>query len=183
MTALTRFRIAIVAPFPHSHDQLEGWMTRISSIDYQFKGISRIYVNFSESHDDSRCKEIVRDKERAEVLVNPLGPNSAAFMSDLAVTVDAIYVHTLHLAEHILPWLNTGKVYVDIHGATPEEEESLGNAHLRDRYEIVEQAVLQEAHCCICVSEAMAVHYAEKYPLLRPNWLTIPVSVTFSANI
>ena len=182
MTALTRFRIAIVAPFPHSHDQLEGWMTRISSIDYQFRGMPRIYVNFSESHDDSRCKEIARDKERAEVVLNPSGKKSAAFMSDLAAAVDAIYVHTLHLAEHVLPWLNTGKVYVDIHGVTPEEEESLGNAHLRGRYEIVEQAVLQGAQCCICVSEAMAEHYAEKYPLLRPNWLTIPVSATFAAN-
>ena len=182
MIALPQFRIAIVAPFPHPHVQLEGWMTRISSIDYQFKGIPRIYLNFSESHDDSRFDEVAHDDERSEVLLNPLGKNSAAFMSELTASVVAIYVHTLHLAEHILPWLNTGKVYVDIHGVTPEEEESLGNVHLRGRYEIVEEAVLQRAHCCICVSEAMAEHYGKKYPLLRPNWLTIPITATLPSD-
>ena len=183
MTALTRFRIAIVAPFPHSHLPFEGWMTRIASIDYLFEGIPRIYLNFSENHNDSHCQEIKHDNHRAEALLNPLGKISAAFVSNLAETIDAFYVHTLHLAEHILPWLNTGKVYVDIHGVTPEEEELLGNLHLRKRYEAVEQAVLQGAKCCISVSEAMADHYAKKYPWLSPNWLTIPVTATFAGGV
>ena len=175
------FRIAIIAPFPHPHIIHEGWMSRISSIDEQLKGLVRIYLNFSEEHDDSRCNEIRHDEERAEVFLNPLGKNSAAFVSDLAASVDAFYVHTLHLVEHMLPWLRTGKVFVDIHGITPEEEELLGNVHLRERYEAVEREVLQGARCCICVSRAMTEHYAKKYPLLTPKWLIIPVSVPFPA--
>ena len=175
------FRIAIIAPFPHPHVIHEGWMSRISSIDEQLKGLVRIYLNFSEEHDDSRCNEIRHDEERAEVFLNPLGKNSAAFVSDLAASVDAFYVHTLHLVEHMLPWLRTGKVFVDIHGITPEEEELLGNVHLRERYEAVEREVLQGAKCCICVSRAMIEHYTKKYPLLTPKWLIIPVSVPFSA--
>ena len=176
------FRVAIVAPFPHPHVIHEGWMSRISSIDEQLEGLARIYLNFSETHDDSRCAEVRHDAERAEVFLNPLGENSAAVVSALAEDVDAFYVHTLHLAEYVLPWLKTGKVYVDIHGVTPEEEELLGNVHLRERYEAVEREVLQGARCCICVSRAMAEHYAEKYPSLGPQWLTIPVNVPFSAT-
>lgn len=182
MTAPGDFRVAIVAPFPHPHVILEGWMSRISSIDEQLEGLTRIYLNFSETHDDSRCAEVRHDAERAEVFLNPLGKNSAAMVSALAESVDAFYAHTLHLAEYMLPWLKTGKVYVDIHGITPEEEDLLGNVHLRERYEAVERAVLQSAKCCISVSRAMAEHYAEKYPSLEPKWLTIPVNVPFSAT-
>ena len=181
--ALGDFRlVAIVAPFPHPHVIHEGWMSRISSIDEQLAGLARIYLNFSETHDDSRCTKVRHDAERAEVFLDPQGKNSAAVVSALAEDVDAFYVHTLHLAEYVLPWLKTGKVYVDIHGITPEEEEMLGNAHLRERYEAVEREVLRGAKCCICVSRAMAEHYAEKYPSLEPKWLTIPVSTSFSAT-
>lgn len=178
-----RFQLAIAAPFPHPLVPHEGWMSRIASIDDQLGGIQRIYLNFSEGHDDSRFEVTWHDRKRAEVLLSPLGENSTAFVSRLAETVGLFYVHTLHLAEHMLPWLHTGKVCVDIHGVTPEEEELLGNAHLRERYEAVERKVLRDARCCICVSEAMADHYAGKYPSLQPRWLTIPVSGFFPDDL
>ena len=127
MNAPTRYRIAIVAPFPHPHIPHEGWMTRISSVDNQLEGIPRIYLNYAEHHDDSQCDVLERDAERAEALLNTSGTNSAEFVSALVERVDAIYVHTLHLAEHIVPWLNTSRVFVDIHGITPEEEEMMGH--------------------------------------------------------
>lgn len=181
MIAPTRFRIAVVAPFPHPHLTLEGWMTRIAHIDAQLAGTPRIYLHFSEGHDDSQSAVVEHDAERAEALLAPGGEASTAFVSRLADTVDAFYVHTLHLAEHVLPWLDTGKVYVDIHGVTPEEEELLGRPHLRARYEAVEQAVLRDAACCIGVSRAMTAHYAAKYPSLSPRWLTVPVAPSFPA--
>ena len=179
MTVPGRFGIAIAAPFPGPDVPHEGWMTRIASIDRQLEGIPRIYLNFSGAHDDSQCEVTRHDPERAEVRINPLEARSTAFVSELAESVGLFYVHTLHLAEHVLPWLNTGKVCVDIHGVTPEEEELLGNPHLRERYEAVEREVLQGARCCIYVSEAMADHYADKYPSLRPTRLTIPVDPVF----
>ena len=181
MIAPTRFRIAVVAPFPHPHLTFEGWMTRIAHIDAQLAGTPRIYLHFSEGHDDSQSAVVEHDTERAEALLTPGGDASTAFVSRLADTVDAFYVHTLHLAEHVLPWLDTGKVYVDIHGVTPEEEELLGRPHLRARYEAVEQAVLRDAACCIGVSRAMTEHYAAKYPSLSPRWLTVPVAPSFPA--
>ena len=183
MTAPSRFRIAVVAPFPHPHLTLEGWMTRIASVDALLAGTPRIYLHFSEQHADAACTIREHDAERAEVLLTPGGSSSSAFVSGLAETVDAFYVHTLHLAEHVLPWLHTGKVHVDIHGVTPEEEELLGRSHLRARYEAVEQAVLRDAACCIGVSRAMTEHYAAKYPSIQPRWLTLPVVPGFRAAV
>ena len=181
MNAPNRYRVAVAAPFPHPHLTLEGWMTRIASIDALLAGTPRIYLHFSDAHADAPCTVVEHDAERAEALLVPGGKASTAFVSRLAATVDAFYVHTLHLAEHLLPWLDTGKVHVDIHGVTPEEEELLGRPHLRARYEAVEQAVLRDAACCIGVSRAMTAHYAEKYPSLRPRWLTVPVAPSFPA--
>ena len=170
MITANRFRVAVVAPFPHPHLTLEGWMTRIAQIDAQLAGMTRIYLHFSDAHRDAQCTLVDHDAERAEALLVPGGEASTAFVSRLAETVDAFYVHTLHLAEYLLPWLDSGKVHVDIHGITPEEEELLGRTHLRARYEAVEQAVLRDAACCIGVSRAMTEHYAAKYPSLRPRW-------------
>lgn len=179
MKAQDRFRIAIVAPFPSPHVPHEGWMTRIASIDRQLEGIQRVYLDFSEHHADFRGEIARHDRERAEVLLNPSGERSMDFVSRLADTVSLFYVHTLHLAEYMLPWLNTGKVSVDIHGVTPEEEDMLGRSHLRERYEAVEREVLGGARCCICVSDSMAEHYADKYPSLLPTWLTLPICPVF----
>ena len=182
MKASTRFKVAIVAPYPYPHMVQEGWMSRIWSIDNLFKGTQRIYLNFSKEHDDSQCKEIRKDLECAEILLNPRGKNSVDFVSKIMETVGTIYVHTLHLAEHVLPWLEIGKIYVDIHGITPEEEENMGNFHLKKRYENTERLVLKNANCCICVSGSMMDHYADKYPTIEPRWLTIPINIEIPSD-
>lgn len=171
--------VAFVGPCPEPTQIQEGWMSRINSIDRQLNGLRRVYLNFAKHHSDWRCEVIWRDDEHAEAYVNPAGPRSAALISRILDDVRLVYVHTLHLAEYILPWLATAKICVDIHGVTPEEEVMMGRPHLRERYEAVEQAVLKDAYRCIAVSDAMIEYYAEKYPDLHPNWLTIPVIETF----
>ena len=122
MIAPTRFRIAVVAPFPHPHLTFEGWMTRIAHIDAQLAGAPRIYLHFSEGHDDSQSAVVEHDTERAEALLTPGGDASTAFVSRLADTVDAFYVHTLHLAEHRPPVAGHRQGLRRLHGVTPEEE-------------------------------------------------------------
>ena len=183
MSTLDQYRIAVVAPFPHPSIPLEGWMARVVSIDRLFKGMPRIYLHFSITHRDTQDAVIQHDSERAEALLHPSGTNSAKLLSRLVEGVDAVYVHTLHLAEYLLPWLDTGKVYVDIHGVTPEEEKLAGYPGLADRYEAVEQAVLQHAKCCIGVSEAMIEYYKNKYLLLETRWLILPAKPFFLADL
>ena len=155
-------------------------MSRIGAIDLQFSGLRRIYLHFSEHHDDSEAAIVWRDAETAEARVNPHGRRSANLITRICGVVKIVYAHTLHLAEYILPWLDTGKVCVDIHGATPEEEEMLGRPELKERYEAVEQKVLAQAMRCIAVSNSMIQHYTDKYPLLSPSWITIPVFETYA---
>lgn len=167
--------IAIVAPYPSPQRIQEGWTSRIAAIDHAFSGLCRIYLNFAEHHDDSAVEILWRDEDTAEVLVNPQGRRSAHLITRLCTVVRLLYVHTLHMADYILPWLDTGKVCVDIHGVTPEEEEMLGRAYLKAHYERVEEKVLRQALNCIAVSNAMIEHYTQKYPEISPNWITIPV--------
>jgi len=167
--------VAIVAPYPSPNKIREGWMSRIAAIDREFVGLPRIYLNFADHHDDQSVKIHWRDETTAEVLLNPQGSRSADLITRICAAVNLLYVHTLHLAEHILPWLHTGKVCVDIHGVTPEEEEMMGRPELKAHYERVEERVLGEAMKCVAVSNAMIEHYAKKYPQCNPSWITIPV--------
>jgi hypothetical protein len=169
-----------VAPYPFPQIVQEGWMSRIGAIDAQFVGLRRIYLHFSEHHDDGMLEVVWHDAETAEALVNPCGSRSANLITRICAAVKFLYVHTLHLAEYVLPWLECGKVCVDIHGVTPEEEEMLGRPELKARYEAVEQQVLAHAMKCIAVSASMIQHYTEKYPALRPNWITIPIFETYA---
>ncbi len=155
-------------------------MSRIGAIDAQFAGLRRIYLHFSEHHDDREAEIVWRDAETAEVRVNPRGSRSANLVTRICGGVKILYAHTLHLADYILPWLSSGKVCVDIHGVTPEEEEMLGRPELKEHYEAVEQKVLAQAMKCIAVSNAMIQHYSDKYPHLSPNWITVPVFEAYS---
>jgi hypothetical protein len=167
--------VAIVGPYPSPSSIREGWMSRIAAIDREFVGLRRIYLNFAEHHDDDAAEVVWRDQSTAEVLLDPLGRKSANLMARICAEVNLLYVHTLHLAEHILPWMHIGKVCVDIHGVTPEEEVMMRRPELKLRYERVEERVFAEAMTCVAVSNAMIEHYAEKYPQLKPNWIMIPV--------
>ncbi len=173
--------IAIVAPCPLPGIAAEGWMARIAAIDRQLADFRRVYLNLSEQHDDDSCSILWHSPQVGESLVRPKGQKSTAVISDLARQVRLIYVHTLHLADLMLPWLPSNKVCVDIHGITPEEEVMMGRPHLKQHYEIVERQVLEGARRCVAVSNAMIRHYTDKYPGLHPQWSTIPI-VEFYAN-
>lgn len=184
MNKLYRYQIAIVAPYPRPHTKLEGWMTRVLSIDKLLSEIQCIYLNFSTTHFDTQFAVINNhSRKRAEIFLHPQKKYSKKHISEIVKSVNSIYVHTLVLAEHMLPWLDSGKICVDIHGVAPEEEAMVGHPQRSERYQAVEQAVLQGAKCCISVSEAMIEHYKSKYPAFRPRWLTLPIIPLFPADL
>jgi len=175
MNSLDGVEIAIVAPCPRADLAHEGWMSRIRSIDRQFNGRKRVYLNFSEQHRPDPRGLTWHAADRAEILLRPGSPVCEQLVAQIVQTVRVVYVHTLHLAEFMMSHLPSGKLYVDIHGVSPEEEVMMGRPELRPKYEAIERQVLARAKHCICVSKAMTEHYAEKYPTLRPNWITIPI--------
>ena len=166
----SRFDQAFVAPCPFGGRVQEGWMSRIAAIDSVFSGKARLYVHFALHHtiDDGGA---VHDRGGGlfEICLNAAEPAHQRVMDELMSRVRMLYVHTIHLAEFILPWLDSGKVVVDFHGVVPEEEIMLGRPELAGRYEEVERQVLARAMACVMVSGAMRDHYAEKYPLITPR--------------
>ncbi len=166
--------LAVVAPYPSSYRVREGWMSRIYSIDKIINQKKRLYIHYSSGHGNEL--KIMEHKEGVwEVCVSPDNIKHNNFLDIVFGRVGHVYVHTLHLAEYIMPWISTGKIIVDFHGITPEEEAMLGNTHLVKKYEAIERRVLREASACVMVTRAMERHYKEKYSEIFPKVIIIPI--------
>ncbi len=76
---------------------------------------------------------------------------------------DLVYVHTVHLAAYVMPWLLSGKVVVDIHGIAPEEEQMRGRSEAAEFYQVVERAVITNCQHAVVVTNAMADYLSKKY--------------------
>ena len=166
--------ISIVAPFPSRERVQEGWMSRISAVDRIFSEKKRIYLNISAHHDKTMEVRSYSD-DVFEVLLSPNIDSHKKFTDSVIKSVDVVYVHTLHLAEYILPWLSSRKIVVDFHGITPEEEAMMGRSHLVKKYEMIEKSVLAYARKCVMVTNAMKRHYEEKYPEYKPEVTILPI--------
>ncbi len=164
------FDIAFVAPCPYGDRVKEGWMSRIAAVDAIFRDRRRVYLHFG-AHHRLEDGDVVHEHGKGlhEWCLNPAEPAHRAIVDALTERIGLLYVHTIHLAEGVLPWLETGKLVVDFHGVVPEEEAMLGRPELAPRYELVEKEVLAKAKACVMVTDAMREHYAEKYPQLPPR--------------
>lgn len=168
------FDIAIMAPAPIEFRINEGWISRISAIDNIISNKKRIYINpFLSTKEDINIYKHSEDLYEIQISYNYFEFNE--IISLITNSVKLFYCHTLHLAEYLIPKLDTGKIIVDIHGITPEEEVMLGNPNLKKKYELIEQEVLKKAKYCVMVSNAMKKHYENKYPNLKPNCLILPI--------
>ncbi len=168
--AIEDVKIAFFAPYPSKDRIKEGWMSRIRAIDSIIGNQNKIYINISPDNQRPKINKYGRDEWELTI-----GRESIYYGRSVNAVISKVkiaYVHTLHLAEYALPWLESGKIIVDIHGITPEEEIMLGRGYLKDRYEAIEQKVLSNAKVCVMVTHAMADHYALKYKI-KPNKVII----------
>lgn len=164
---LDEAEIAFMAPYPTKARITEGWMSRINAIDNIIGNKAKIYLNIS--MDDNPLRVERHDPSGWELSIGRRSINYTEVMDLVVEAVGVVYVHTLHLAEYIVPWLETGKIIVDFHGITPEEEVMLGHAYLKEKYEEIEQAVLQNARLCVMVTNSMHNHYVRKYPDVKAS--------------
>ena len=167
------FEIAFLAPFPAKSKINEGWMSRISAIDKIFDNKKRLYINpFIGKKGINIYK---RSENEYELNISYSNSDFTEVISNILLSVKLMYCHTLHLAEYLIPFLNTNKIIVDIHGVTPEEEVMLGNPQNKEKNEKIEQKVLNDAKYCVMVTNAMKTHYKNKYPDLNPNCIILPI--------
>jgi hypothetical protein len=174
------FDIAVVAPFPTPDRVREGWMNRINCIDRLLKPASRLYVHFGLHHTVANDGKIVQYEPGGyEICLNQTENAHQELFARIVDRARSVYVHTVHLAEHVVGWLPTHKFIVDMHGIVPEEEIMLGRPELAPRYTVVEQQVLKHARATVVVSQAMARHFRAKYPELSPRLLHLPILEEF----
>lgn len=168
--------IAIIAPFPTESRVKEGWMSRIAAIDTIVESRRRIYINFAEHHLHGRDDKTTQLSNNGwEICLSPSNVEHQLKLDEIINSVQIVYVHTIHLAEHIQPWLRTGKIIVDFHGIVPEEEAMLGRPELSKKYETIEKEVLHKARTCVMVTDAMRKHYHDKYPAITPTTIILPI--------
>lgn len=170
---LSDIELSVIAPFPTKESIKEGWMSRIWAIDKILSTKKRVYLNFITGTDEIKIFE--HQKGEYEIFLSFKDPEHLNIVDKIITKSNYVYTHTLHLAEYAEPWLKTGKIIVDIHGVTPEEEFMLGNPDLVEKYEKIEQNVLKNARTCVMVTRAMHKHYQNKYPELNPNVIILPI--------
>lgn len=176
--------IAIVAPFPSRKRVKEGWMSRIGTVDEIIKQRARLYIHISQNNSPEASFSKV-EENAWEICISPGSPDYKGVLDSIYESVNTVYIHTIHLAEFIVPWLDSGKCIVDFHGIVPEEEVMLGRPELVGKYEAIEQEVLRKAKACVMVTRAMQKHYREKYPLINPKVIVLPIveEMHFPANV
>lgn len=176
MISIYDIDVAIIAPYPTPERVKEGWMSRINAVDMIIRPRKRLYINFAAHHTREQGKELIRQEDDGwEICLSPFDSVHQEVIDEIIRRVKYVYVHTIHLAEYITPWLDSNKIIVDFHGIVPEEEIMLGRPELAPKYEEIEQVVLSKALKCVMVTDAMLLHYKKKYPSINPKAIILPI--------
>jgi hypothetical protein len=169
-------QVMVIAPYPDMGAPIEGWYSRIRTVDGFFADRPRTYVNFAPHHragpDDA---PVQRAPGVRQFNLNPQEPRHRAIFGDLFDRAGLVYCHTVHLARDILSWFPSDKIVVDIHGIAPEEEELRGQHERAHIFAEVEEKVLEQATNLVVVSQAMERHLRSKYPQTTARFVLLPI--------
>jgi hypothetical protein len=170
-------QLAIVSPYPANDRYLDGWMSRIKTIDGVFEEHPRTYVDFQEWYPENDEPEVVYSDELVNAYrVNPRSAKHSAFVADIFDKAAFVYIHTLHQCEYMLAHFNPAKMFVDIHGVVPEEELMLGSPERSRIFAEVEREIIGKLKHASVVTLAMRDHYLAKYAEAADiNFIHVPV--------
>jgi hypothetical protein len=173
--------VVVIAPYPNQDVPMEGWYSRIRTIDSLFADRPRSYVNFGDHHRPGPDDEPVHPAPLVRQFnLNGKEPRHVEIFSDLFQRASLVYCHTVHLAIDILPWFPSDKIVVDNHGIAPEEEELQGNHERASIFADVERTVLDQVLHLVVVTRAMERHLRMKYPDTRARFIELPIIERYS---
>lgn len=169
--------IAIVAPYPGHDRYLDGWMSRIKTVDTLLSKYPRIYIDFQEWFPPDAEPETVHADDRVKAYrVNPASARQAEFVARVFDTSPFVYIHTLHQCEYMLEYYDPDRMLVDIHGVVPEEELMMGSPERSRHFAEVERQIFERARYLAVVTRAMRDHYRGKYPAsIGIDFIHLPV--------
>ncbi|MDN3587283.1 hypothetical protein QWY86_11430 [Pedobacter aquatilis] len=176
----TNKQIYILAPFPTGDDLRDGMMQRIVVIDSLLSEYERIYINISVKN--KKFKKITHGPDVTEYFLNPLNP--FLIFKYFLNQAERVYAHSIHPFKFIpycFPFLKKKLVVLDAHGVVPEEIR-MYDRPLRYRYALwIENMVFQKIKHCICVTNAMALHFKERYNNHRISYHLFATSTLMKA--
>ncbi|MHC1672809.1 hypothetical protein ACODUM_08100 [Stenotrophomonas maltophilia] len=170
-------QLTIVSPYPANDRYMDGWMSRIKTIDGVFEDYPRTYIDFQEWYPATQEPEVVYADELIKAYrVNPHSRAHSDFVARIFEAADFVYIHTMHQCEYMLPHFDASKMYVDIHGVVPEEELMLGSPERSRIFSEVERQIVSKLKHASVVTLAMKEHFLAKYPdAANVDFIHVPV--------
>ena len=151
-------------------------MSRVAAIDRLFSDQARTYLNIQNAL--SSEPDIAHSQPGGlvdEFTLNLRLASHYACFRKVILESEFVYVHTVNAARYVTPFMGTGKVVVDVHGITPEEQELCGQPAHAEFYREIEKCVLNNCENLVVVTEAMAQHFKEKYPQCKARFIVAPI--------
>jgi hypothetical protein len=168
--------IAILAPYPGQDRFMDGWMSRIRTIDLALAHYTRVYIDFQEWFPESSAPEVVLSSTAVIALrMNPRSREHKELADEILTTARFVYVHTMHQCEYALDYIGLENLVVDIHGIVPEEELMMGSVERSEKYSQIELEVFRQLKTALVVTKAMARHFSYKYPSKHAELIHLPV--------
>jgi hypothetical protein len=167
--------ILVIGQVPTRENARDGMVQRIAAVDALLAGEERVYL--APRHDPLSVAPFELEAPGTGVRAgrpNLFNRGDVERMVGLARQARAVYVHSVHWAQHVLPLYLLGHVVTDLHGVVPEEQRMVGQGEEALQLERVERFVLEHGLATVVVSDAMAVHLRAKYPGTAARLLELP---------
>lgn len=170
--------IVFFARYPELQLLNDGMYRRIKSIDALFASEKRLYVFPTRlPANDYRIPPLRRINDLvSEQALDFRFIAHAMHFAGLVARARAVYAHTVvHSAQYLQPYLETGKIICDAHGAASEEWELEGHHSCAAFWRPQEKRLVCESARVVVVSHAMAEYYHERYGVARDRFLLLPI--------
>ena len=170
---IMRKEILFLAPFPTRNNIKDGMMSRVKAIDSIFMNVDRTYLTVSLRN----FKKSLHLNGNVEVYNLNIIFHFFKIIS-LIRTHRHMYSHSIYFLSLLCPMLRLTPNYVilDIHGVVPEEELYFQNRSVRFiYYSFIERIIFKHLRYAICVTNAMKLHYHNKYPNFKGEFFIFSI--------
>lgn len=166
--------IGICAPYFDEDKLKDGYYRRIKAVDDLLKSRYRVY--FSKVGSIIFPKIVFPNENTAVFEYNANLGFHNIIRNFLVRRIGVVYCHSVYQVEYAYFKISKLKIYLDVHGAVPEEEMLKGNEDYAKEFGEKEYLCVKEAEHIFCVTSAMEKHLKEKYPNeFKGNCTILPI--------
>lgn len=166
-------KILFLAQYPNEQNAKDGMVSRIASIDAQFKNFERTYLAVVIKQKTSVYTDGNVNVYYLNLFTNPFRIIKLIFQAEY------IYCHSLLSIRWVWLFVIFRKLncfILDIHGVVPEETKYYNrNLILSLYYNFIEKIVFHKINYAVCVTHSMKKHYIEKYPKAKCKYVIFSI--------